>query len=501
MTMLSPSQIPTDYRGAYRSVAYLLRAFRRVAVEGCNEHRAKAFPRELTGAIEGEHSPGDTCSTWLTKLARRWDVTLSGDEEGLALRVYLPDGWASWEVVAARVPSALLTRIVEDADALTAFAMRFGPVPGRDDEAVEREIDEVILDVSAPTLVSEPWEPPPADGIEPRRWRALWRVEGPFAHGADEKTSNVVGVRRLPSLDLLTGETSEVPGYAGNAVRGLARRVLMGDLAQRVGFDWGAVRIPIAHSMLDGGTMEGSSQSVDADMRRRLRALLPCLDLFGTNWCRTDTMGGWLQMEWAKLVCRETAGELASWLAPGIDPHAWAAQLMPARELVTQIQLTSQTEELHDPATKVLARMEVVKPGTLFAHALSLDGRAGYGEAPEVVMSCAAHMLDLMALRGRVGAATARGCGTVRMDRYTPTATARALPSPEIYLAHVERHREAILDTLLAERSIPRITVPVGAVTVASPKPVTEKPTKGKARGKAATAAPQEILFGEGDAP
>lgn len=500
MTMLSPSQIPTDYRGAYRSVAYLLRAFRRLAVEGCNDHRAKAFPRELTGAIEGEHTPGDTCSTWLTKLARRWDVVLSGDDDGRALRVWFPEGWAAWEVVSARVPSALLTRIVEDADALTAFAMRFGPMRGHEDEEVEREIDEAVLDVSEPAIVAAPWSPPPSDGIEPRRWRALWRVEGPFAHGADEKTGNVVGMRRLPSVDLLTGEACEIPGYAGNAVRGLARRVLMGDLAERLGFDWGAVRVPVAHSMLDGGALEGSSQTVDADMRRRLRALLPCLDLFGTNWCRTDTMGGWLQMHWAKLVCRESAGELAPWLAPGMAPAAWAAQLMPARELVTQIQLTSQTEELHDPATKVLARMEVVKPGTLFAHSVSLDGRAGYGEAPEVVRSCLAHLLELMAQRGAAGAASARGCGTIRMDRYAPSATARPLPSPELYLEHIESSRAAILETLLADPGVPRYAVEMGAVAPKAPTEKATKPAKGKAKAKAA-AAPQEILFDEPEAP
>lgn len=487
MTELAPSQIPDDYRGAYRSVAHLLRAFRRAALDDAKDHRRKAFPRELTSAIEGEHKPGDTCTTWLTRLARRWDVALSGDDEGHALRVWLPDGWARWEVVAARVPSAHLDRIVEDADALAAFALRFGPVAGREDEALEREIDAAVLDVAEPARPADPWRPPPlaADAIVPRRWRALWRAEGAFAHGADERTGNVVGIRRALRVDHLTGRQVEVPFLAGNAGRGLLRRILFGDLAERVGFDWGAVRIPVAHSLLDGGAMEGSSQTMDVDMRRRLRALLPCLDLFGATWCRTDAMAGWLVVEDAVLVCRETAGELAPWLAAGEDPHAWAARLLPAAELVTQRQMTSEPPEVHDPATKVLARVEIVVPGTLFAHRVGLDGRAGYGGAPELVASCLAHALDLLARRGIVGAAGARGMGRMAMDRYAPEGGAAALPSPEIYLAHLDAHREAILDSVLADRALPRTIVPVEALPSKAEKPVEEKPAKGAKKGRA----------------
>jgi len=483
MTQLAPSQIPNDFRGAYRSVAYLLRAFRRAAFDDATDHRAKSFPRELTSAIEGEHKPGDTCSTWLTRLAQRWDVALSGDADGRAVRVYLPDGWAPWEVVCARVPSVHLDRIVEDADALAAFAVRYGPTPGREDEALEREIDEAVLDVSEPARPADPWVMPPlsVDAIIPRRQRALWRAEGVFAHGADERTGNVVGIRRGMRVDTLTGRQVEVPMLAGNAYRGLMRRVLMGDLAERLGIDWGAVRIPVAHSLLDGGSMEGSSQTMDVEMRRRLRALFPALDLYGATWCRTDPMGGWLVVEDAVLVCRETAGEVASWLAPGEDPRAWAARLLPAAELVTQRQLTSDQPELHEPSTKVLARVEVVAPGAAFVHRVGLDGRVGYGDAPPLVASCLAHALALMARRGIVGAAGARGMGRVAMDRYAPEGDAAPLPSPELYLAHLEAHREAMLDTMLAERSIPRTVVSLEGITPRAEKPAKpEKPAKGK---------------------
>lgn len=489
---LLPHEIPTDYRGAYRSVAFLLRAFRRAALDGAKDHRKKAFPRELTGAIEGEHKPGDACSTWLTRLARRWDVALSGDDEGRALRVYLPDGWATCEVVCARVPSVHLDRIVEDADALAAFAVRFGPVPGRDDEAAEREIDAAVLDVAEPARPADPWLPPAlaADAIVPRRWRALWRAEGAFAHGADEKTGNVVGIRRAPRVDRLTGRQTEVPFLAGNAARGLARRVLFGDLAQRAGFDWGAVKIPVAHSLLDGGAMEGSTQTMDVEMRRRLRALLPPLDLFGATWCRTDAMGGWLVVEDAVLVCRETAGELAAWLAPDEDPAAWAARLLPAAELVTQRQMTSEPPEVHDPATKVLARVEVVVPGTLFAHRVGLDGRVGYGDVPPLVASCLAHMLDLLARRGIVGAAGARGMGRMAMDRYRPEGGAAELPSPDLYLAHLDAHAGAILETVLADRAVCRTVVPVEALPTRAEKPAEEKPAKGAKKGRAKAEPP-----------
>lgn len=481
---LRPSEIANDYRGAFASVAYLLRALRRLATgrgSDINDHRKKEFPRELTNAIEGEHAPGDTCATWLTKLARRWDVALAGDSEGYALRVYYPDGFAAWDVVASRVPSFHLDRIVENADLLASFACRFGPMPGRDDAEVEREIDAAILDVSEPARPAAPWVPDVSLSgvvVEPARWCSLWTAEGAFAHGSDERTGNVVGIRRMPLTDAVTGELCEVPFFAGNAWRGSSRRALMGDLIASVGLTVPEVTPGVAHTLLDGGTLEGGSPSIDAELRRSLRALLPALDLFGGNWNRTETMGGWLLGEDALLVCRESAGLLARCLAPGTDPRAWREQLLPAAELVSQRQLTSQTEELTDPAVKVLARVEVVSAGSRFFHRVGLHGRAGYGEAPALVRSALAHLLNLLRTRGAVGAANSRGMGRMMLGEYRGVGGASPLPSASLYLDHVAARRDEIRALLMAPAK-PAVDAPATGG---------DKPAKGKrgAKGKPA---------------
>lgn len=486
---LRPSEIPDDYRGAFRSVAYLLRALKRAVLKGdASEHRKKSLPRELTTAIEGEHTPGDTCATWLTKLARRWDVALAGDDEGRSLRVYYPDGFAAWDVVAARVPSHHLDRIVESADLLAMFAMRYGPMPGRDDADVEREVDEAVLDVSEPARPAAPWVPATSlmgTVIEPARWRSVWRAEGAFAHGSDDRTGNVVGIRRQPMTDGVTGEIVEVPFLAGNAGRGKGRRVLMGDLIERAGLTVPELRVSVAHTLLDGGTLEGGSPAINAALRRRLRELLPALDLYGGNWDRTETMAGWLLWEPAVLVCRETAGMLARWLAPGVDPRAWREQLLPAAALVSQQQLTSRPSELADPDSPVLARMEVVSTGSLFAHRVGLHGRSGYGAAPALVRSCLAHLIDLMRACGAVGAASSRGMGAMLMGAYEPVGGATPLPSSEAYLAHVDAHRAELRELLVASaEEIARASAAVEMKPVER-APKAEKPAKGKRGAKA----------------
>jgi len=498
---LRPSDLPTDYRGAFRSVAYLLRAFRRVVSgelrDDGKDHRRRELPRELTDAIEGEHAPGDTCAVWMTKLARRWDCALSGDSDGYALRVFFPEGWARWEVVASRVTATQLDRIVECADLLASFAVRSGPIPGDADAEVEAEIDEAVLSaVAEPAAPLDPWAPPPLDAgaIEPARWWSLWRAEGAFAHGADERSGNVVGIRRAPVICPLTGEAGEAAMLGGNSGRGLARRVLMGDLAQRLGFDWTAARPSVAQSLVAGGTLTGSQQIVDVDMRRRLRALLPPIDLYGCNWNRTDTLGGWLVWEAAMLVCRETAGMFARHLAPGADSVTWQRRLRPSAEHVSPIQITSQQEEIEENGSKVLARVEVVSAGSVFFHRVGLHGRSAYGEAPEVVASCLAHLLNLMRERGAVGAANARGMGRVVIDAYAPSATAKPLPSPDAYLDHLAKHRDAILATVLADAKVHRVPVAIGPVAVSAAAPeAKEKPAKGrkaKAAGKASEIEP-----------
>lgn len=499
---LRPSEIATDYRSAYRSVAYLLRAFagavRRADV---GDYRLKNIPAELTNAIEGEHAPGDTASVWLSRLAKRWDVVLADTGDGYPLAVWFPEGRALWDVVCARVFASHLDRIVEDADQLANFALRYGPREGRDDAEVEREIDAAVLDVPAPAEVSAAWVPPDAlvgDVIEPARWASLWTLEGAFAHGADERNGNVVGMRRRLVFDRATGEHAEVPVSAGNAARGSGRRLLAGHLAETLGFDWAAVKIPVAHSLVDGGTLTGSSQSVDAELRRGLRALLPMLDLYGCNWNRTDTMEGWLTFEDATLVCAESAWMLHRWLAPDRTLAQFRASLRPASECVTQQQLTSQTEELADPATKVLARVEVVKAGSLFAHRVGLTGRASHGGCPEVTRSCLAMLLHLMRARGVAGAAGARGNGRVVIGPYRPSSPDLGdLPSPDLYVAHLTKHRDAILDLLLAERTILRATpAPGPGATRVAPTPATadEKPAK-RGKGKAKPAPADASLF------
>ncbi len=501
--MLRPSEIATDYRSAYRSVAYLLRSFvgavRRADV---GDYRLKNLPAELTNAIAGEHAAGDTASVWLSRLAQRWDVVLADVGDGYPLAVWFPEGRAAWDVVCARVFTAHLDRIIEDADQLANFALRYGPRAGRDDAEVEREIDDAVLDVAPPVVVSAAYMPPDAltgDLIEPARWRSLWTLDGAFAHGADERNGNVVGIRRRPLFDRATGEHAEVPVSAGNAGRGVGRRLLAGHLVETLGIDWPAVKVPVAHSLLDGGTLQGSSQAVDADLRRRLRALLPMLDLYGCNWNRTDTMEGWLTFEDATLVCAESAWMLHPWLAPDVPLATFRASLRPASEHVTQQQITSQTEELADPATKVLARIEVVKAGSLFAHRVGLAGRGSHGRCPEVTRACLAMLLHLMRTRGIAGAAGARGNGRVRIGPYLPSSPdVGDLPSPELYADHLRAHRDAILDLLLAERTILRAWPAPGPIA-AKPAPVEPegdaKPKRGAKGRKGAKPEADAGLF------
>jgi hypothetical protein len=318
--------------------------------------------------------------------------------------------------------------------------------------------------------------------VEPSRWRSLWTAEGPFAHGADERNGNVVAIRRMPVTDGVTGEQCDVPFLSGNAARGAGRRMLAGDMLDTIGLTVPQMNVGRAHTILDGGTLEGGSPKIDAQLRRDLRALMPFLDLFGGNWDRTQTMGGWLLMEPAILGCRETAGLSARAHAPkGVGPAAWPESLKPAAALVSQQQLTSRPSELDDPESPVLARVEVVTTGSLFVHRIAAHGRVGYGETPPLVLSALARLLELMRERGAEGAANSRGMGRLLMGEYMPEGGAPALPSSDLYREHLRKNADAIRTMLTA-----------GPVREAPPEKPAKKPRgkKGASDEPATSAAP-----------
>ena len=90
--------------------------------------------------------------------------------------------------------------------------------------------------IDEPDEVPTPWIPQHSgEIIEPARHASVWTLTAPLAHGADEKDGNVSRFRCEARLDTLTGKWVDVPVFAGNAVRGMMRDLLMIDAMTLVG--------------------------------------------------------------------------------------------------------------------------------------------------------------------------------------------------------------------------------------------------------------------------
>lgn len=455
-----------------RIVAHLLRSLV-TRIRGkldAKDYRAKNLPDELTTAIRGEHREGMWASTWLDALAARWDVSLAGDAESeYPLAAWLPEGWVPWHVACHAVRRQDLSDLVQDGSFLATFATS----PPSDD-------DEELLKIEHPAAVTNPWMPDlPRNPIRPARYTAVLTSTSELHHGSDEKDGNVARFRTERYIDVLTGRETVLPFVSGNAWRGQVRDLLALDLCKRLGIEPKDLPPQVAHSLFSGGNIESGSVSsgVNVAYRRELRRLVPIIDVLG-GVHSNDPMDGILRASDAVPVCREAAGLIVYDLAPEVAAEgiaavrAWSTRLPWCEDLYGTRQLVRHGhKDFEGERGQMLVRTQTILAGARWVQHVGLAAKDRI--INPVTVAAARHAMALFCQSGAIGAGNARGLGQFITDGYVFSG-ADPGPDPSVYHAHVEAHRQEIIDVLMG--------VSMGASPDA-PAPKADKGGKG-AKGK-----------------
>lgn len=435
-------QTPLSVGQTRRLLAYLLRGMvLRVQKGRIGEHRYKGLAGELATTLIPSVVSTINPFQFFRTLCLRFAVDVTGGDSdyGHPVEAWLPEGRIRWDRVLALFDHATLRKVVEESP---EFLATFARDRGHADDDAEFAL---FPDESEERAAFVP-ELPSSDLIVPSGYRAVWTLTRPIHHGADQKSGNVNMFRRQPGYDARTGRECSVPFLSGNSIRGQWRDMVMSRWLELIGLSPEEIPAIRAHALLSGGTIEqgADTATVDNVIRREARDKCPPWDLIAGN-INQQTMGGWLRVGDAVVVCRENAWLVHGTVAPDMDPDEFAESLPEAEAMLTIQQFTRRKHADIDQSEGMqsLIHQEVLKAGSQMIHTVSLFGLT---QINPVTASCLADLLEHFQFTGSVGASAARGRGNIAFDRYKPGPNTPELPSPDLYLETVEKRRDEMVE-------------------------------------------------------
>jgi hypothetical protein len=258
----------------------------------------------------------------------------------------------------------------------------------------------------------------------------------PIHSGSEESMGNEKTMRTL-SFNLPTGP-EDVPVVSGNAIRGMLRRLIMGDLLERVGYKpvdaKGQVRL--YHSLFAGGVLEAVSEKdsgyIDLAMKRQIRGTLPPVSLLGTA-LRNQMMEGKLDVAYAVPRAKELAGFLREDATYPIT--ATLGDLQKQTFNTRRDEMAQDAKQEGGNSSQMLHTWWYIPPGTVFQHGFTLSNPS------EIEAACLGHMIALWNVRPRLGAKAGTGNAEVRLDY-------RNVPDATPYLDFIEANKDDILKML-----------------------------------------------------
>lgn len=434
---IDPSTLLRDYRGTARLLSYLLRAtMRKTSADTLGQDRYWNRARELADSLLPLVVAERNVVGMYRALCARFDIDATGsDSQYGPIEAWLPEGRIRWDRALGSIDLRMLRFVTHDLrDLIATFACEYPS------EADEQAFEGLSLIES-----TGQWKATlPTQLIAPRAWRTVWTLTKPMAHGHDDKYGNVVLFRRQREINPVWGKACDVPFMAGNAVRGLWRRLVMGDYLTRVGLTWTDLHPTRSHSLKSGGAVAGGADKAKINLatRKQTRTLCPAWDLIA-GCIDQQVMMGRLRVHDATLVCKETAWKVKPFVAPDMEYQAFEDSIPSAVEMTTLRLGTRQRDRELDggDGVQMLWNTELLQAGSQIVHTLQ---PAGMESCSEVTLSALAHLLALFRSDAAVGASTARGYGQIAFDPYQPGPETPALPSPEIYTDYLVKHRDAI---------------------------------------------------------
>jgi len=260
----------------------------------------------------------------------------------------------------------------------------------------------------------------------------LLKAKTPICHMGDEKTGAESLFRRLKFL--VGDKEIEVPYISGNEIRGKWRRLIFRDFFKQLGYELSSLKL--YHSFFSGGVLETvaaeESGTIDLELRRKIRALVPPVSLFGCA-LGNQVFTGKLYVMHALPLCRELVEYL---------PEKYADKCTRSfYELLDWCFHTRRAEaprvSKEEQAVQMLYRFEVLVPGTmLYTEVRAVD-------LNEVEKACLARVIELWRENPFIGGRNATGYGEIeiKVDADIPL-------SSEPYIMFLKEKRKEIVDLI-----------------------------------------------------
>ena len=221
------------------------------------------------------------------------------------------------------------------------------------------------------------------------------KLLSPLSH--NERTDgNYTSFRRLSIF--LGGEEIRVPVLSGNAIRGILRRVLMGDMLRSIGVDVKDISDNAYWILFCGGRLKkGEQRGKPVITPSDLREAIPPLSLLGGAVLQR-IMPGKLISRMGIPITKETT-ELT-----GIESDVSVYSLMEEIPYSRKDDLEEQSEETTDKA-QMQYHVECMRPGVELHHGFSTKG------ATDLEVACFWRGLRLLGESGYLGGLSAKGHG------------------------------------------------------------------------------------------
>jgi hypothetical protein len=255
-------------------------------------------------------------------------------------------------------------------------------------------------------------------------------------HGGNEKTGSTPVLRTIYLYVEGQGEIP-FPYINGNAIRGKLRRLLMREFFQLIGLEPENLKTKLYHIFFTGGVLtstESSYATVDLELRKEIRRLLPPLALLG-GAIGNQMIPGKLKVGHAFPVCQEYAQYLPERLKAdkrvGMSVRSFTDESFNTRKDDLR---AGRAED--EQATQMKIEFECFIPGTKFYHWWVLEWPT------EIEKACFGRLIEVFQSSPFVGGKLSSGNGDV-MFEYQPKT-----PSAQPYLEFVLKHKTDILPLL-----------------------------------------------------
>ncbi len=231
-------------------------------------------------------------------------------------------------------------------------------------------------------------------------------AQTPIHSGGDEKTGSETLLRRMSYL--IGGKRVEIPILSGNAIRGILRRMVMGDMLTQLGYELQSAKI--YHMLFSGGMLEtvGAKNTgvIDIAQKREIRAAIPPISVLGTS-LGNQIFEGKLKVDMGLPICKELEDYLPEQLA--IKPETSIYECLDWSFSTRRDDLRDERTE-DEQATQMLVNYEVFTPGTPFYHELMLN------DMTDVERGVVIRMLNLWKERPFIGGKSAIGFGKLKLN-------------------------------------------------------------------------------------